>query len=66
MSLSEKRKASQKKYNDTHTKQYAVRLHNINDYDIIEYLETQKSKGGAIRRALKYYIEHIKNINNDI
>ncbi len=50
--------AAQNKYNAEKSKLYSVRLNNINDYDIIEVAEKQKSKNDFIKKALRYYIEN--------
>lgn len=59
---SEKSKYSaQNKYNSQHSKQYGLRLNNVNDFDIIEVIEKQQSKNDFIKKALRFYIK-----NNDL
>lgn len=52
--------SAQNRYNSQNSKQYGLRLNNVNDFDIIEVIENQKSKNAFIKSALRYYIKNNK------
>lgn len=39
-----------------HTTQTGLRLNHTTDIDILEWLDKQESKQGAIKKAIRYYI----------
>ena len=48
---------AQKKYDAAHTKQFQMKLHLENDKDILEWLDKQPSKQGAIKELIRRQIE---------
>ena len=57
MAVTEAQYRAQKKYDSTHTKQFQMKLHLVNDADILEWLERQESKQGSIKRLIREAIE---------
>jgi hypothetical protein len=47
---------AQKKYDAAHTKQFQMKLHLENDKDILEWLDRQSSKQGAIKELIRRQI----------
>lgn len=47
---------SQKKYDAKNTKMIAVKLNNKTDKDILEWLDSQPNKQGAIKEAIRTYL----------
>jgi hypothetical protein len=48
---------AQKKYDAAHTRQFQMKLHLENDKDILEWLDKQPSKHGAIKELIRRQIE---------
>ena len=44
---------SQNKYDKLNTKSFSLKLNNLTDKDILEWLETQNNKQGAIKEAIR-------------
>lgn len=64
MKSSEARKAWEKEFVLWVTfKLFRKNGENDNDQDIIDFLEAQPSRSGAIKDALRFYMEHIKEEN---
>ena len=51
---------AQRKYDAAHTKQLQMKLHLVNDADVIAWLEKQPSKQGAIKQLIRRQIEEEK------
>jgi hypothetical protein len=60
MPVSEAQYRAQKKYDAAHTKQFQMKLHLENDKDILEWLEKQPSKQGAIKELIRKQIREEK------
>lgn len=60
MPLTEAQYRAQKKYDAAHTKQFQMKLHRENDKDILEWLEKQPSKQGAIKELIRKQIREEK------
>jgi hypothetical protein len=60
MPVTEAQYRAQKKYDATHTKQFQMKLHLENDKDILEWLEKQPSKQGAIKELIRKQIREEK------
>lgn len=50
--------AAQKRYDQKMMKQYAIKCHNVNDYDIIEFMSQFDNKSDTIKKIIRYYIEN--------
>lgn len=57
MPISEAQYKAQKKYDRIHTKQFMMKLHLDHDRDILDWLEVQDSKQGAIKALIRKQIE---------
>lgn len=60
MPTKEARLRAQKKYDESHKKNYKnyhLKCSRIEDADIIEFLETQTNKGGTIKDAIRNYMK---------
>ena len=60
MPITEAQYRAQKKYDAAHTKQFQMMLHLENDKDILEWLENQPSKQGAIKELIRKQIREEK------
>lgn len=56
MPVTEAQYRAQKKYDAAHTKQFQMKLHLENDKDILEWLDRQSSKQGAIKELIRRQI----------
>ena len=57
MSTKEAQRRAVKKYDETHTKFYGVKLNKQTDADIIAALDAAENKQALIKEALRNYIE---------
>lgn len=57
MAKSAAQQAAQKRYDARNTRVYTFKLNNKTDADLIEYLDGVPNKQGAIKTALREYIE---------
>ena len=51
--MKEKAKFNQREYDKLHTRRYQLKLNNETDKDIIEKLDTVKSKQGYIKECIR-------------
>ena len=56
-----KQTLASKKWESKAVKRISVKLHKVNDADILDYLNRQKNKNGAIKNALRLAIKTDKN-----
>lgn len=61
--VEEKKYSSQEKYDKKNTKQYRLKLNLNTDIDIIEWMDRQESKQGAIKRLIRSEIKSTKAKN---
>lgn len=59
-------KKSSARYTKMHIKRYTLTCHDVNDYDLIEYLENQSNKNDILKKALRAYISAEAVPNADI
>lgn len=57
MPVTEAQYRAQKKYDAAHTRQFQMKLHLENDKDILEWLDRQPSKQGAVKELIRRQIE---------
>ena len=53
MAVTETQYRAQRKYDNTHTKQFQMKLHLVNDVDILEWLDKQDSKQGSVKKRIR-------------
>lgn len=56
-----KQTLASKKWESKAVKRISVKLHKVNDADILAYIDKQKNKNGAIKDALRLAIKTYKN-----
>lgn len=57
MPISEAQYRAQRKYDESHTRQFQMKLHLENDADILKWLDKQESKQGSIKKLIRDQIE---------
>ncbi len=63
--MAKKRSTIQAKYDSTHCKSLVMKLHIVNDADILEKLDTVESKQGYIKRLIRDDLNRIRTNSSD-